>query len=100
MGVGHGKRTMSMIGRSFLFKRDRGAERVKEGAIFRHYGPGQQVETAQVLHIQQDFLGIPHVRFSVRIERPDRGRFEDGPRILNLQDFVHYFSDQVVEVAE
>ena len=91
---------MSMIGRNFLFKRDRGADRVKEGAVFRHYGPGQQVETAEVLQINEDFLGIPHVQFSVRIERPDRGRFEDGPRLLNLQDFIDYFSDQVVEAAE
>jgi hypothetical protein len=42
------------------------------------------VETATVLAIRDDSLGIPHVRYRVSIGRTDNHVFEEGPRVLSL----------------
>lgn len=69
---------------------------VQVGSIFRAKRPGGLVETAKVLEIGPDPMGIPHVRFDLVVERRTRG-FTDvqSQRTLNLQTFASYFSELV-----
>ncbi len=79
-----------------LFKSDRKAPDVREGSVFRHTGPGNRVETAEVVHVGPDFVGIPHVRYKVMVEKC-RIRYTEieARRILNLNSFTTYFSESV-----
>lgn len=42
---------------------------VEEGMTFRRTGSGAFVETAQVLEVMEDRMGIPHVRFRLHVSR-------------------------------
>ncbi len=67
---------------------------VQVGHLFRHVGPGNIIETAYVLHVANDSLGIPHVHYAVVVEQtPDIGFQEE--RTLGLESF----SDRYSEVA-
>ena len=79
-----------------FFKPHRETHEVHEGATYRHNGPGNIVETAQVLHVGPDPMGIPHVRYKVMVEqlRERRTYFQEW-RTLNLESFATYFSETV-----
>ena len=49
---------------------------------------GNYVETATVLELRRDLVGIPHVRYTVVFEHPDAVRIDNGPRTLALASFV------------
>lgn len=42
---------------------------IAEGMVFRRTGIGAFVETAEVLEVVEDRMGIPHVRFNLRVSR-------------------------------
>lgn len=69
---------------------------VREGALYRHSEPSGLRETAEVLHVGPDFMGITHVRYRVMVEREREQQFgfEDA-RILNIETFADYFSETV-----
>lgn len=69
---------------------------VREGATYRHTGPGDLTETAEVLHIGPDAMGITHVRYRVLVSRARErfAKFEDS-RTLNIETFSDYFSETV-----
>ena len=79
-----------------FFKLDRKAPDVREGSVFRHTGPGSRIETAEVVHVGPDRVGIPHVRYKVMVEK-SRVRYTEieARRILNLDSFTTYFSETV-----
>ena len=66
---------------------------VIEGSVFRRTTPGKIVETARVLAVSKDSVGIPHVRFSVHYERVDTA---DELRTLALSSFSELFSERVL----
>lgn len=68
--------------------------KVREGASYRHRGPGELTETAKVLHVGPDPMGIPHVRYHVMVESEcdHSANFEDS-RTLNIETFADYFSE-------
>ena len=66
---------------------------ISEGAAFRHPQDGPFVETAVVLSLCRDLLGIPHVRFMVSFEQSARTVLEDGPRILSLTAFTSRYRE-------
>jgi hypothetical protein len=66
---------------------------IAEGAAFRHPLPGAVVETARVLSLRSDLLGIPHVRFMVSYEQSERTILQDGPRILSLTAFASRYRE-------
>lgn len=69
---------------------------VRVGSVFRHSGPGDMIETAKVLEIEPDAMGIPHVRYELMIERNHRRLNDlDTRRTLNLQTFSSRFSELV-----
>ena len=79
-----------------LFKSSHKPLDVREGEFYRHSEPSGLRETAEVLHVSQDALGITHVRFRVMVERARelRANFEDS-RTLNIETFADYFSESV-----
>lgn len=78
-----------------LFSR-RGADpaSVKSGRIFRHSDGKGRSETATVIDLCE-ILGMPHVRYDLRIDQPGHRPFEDGPRVLGMKTFVEHFSEPV-----
>ena len=75
---------------SGFFSRDRrGEDVVKEGSRFFRHRPDRMLETATVLSVSSDRMGIPHVRYNLEIQKL-RGttKFSDGPRSLALETFM------------
>ncbi|NKB57085.1 MAG: hypothetical protein GKS00_12210 [Alphaproteobacteria bacterium] len=77
---------------SFLFdgisRLRRRRDPVSVGAQFERVHPDRTVETAKVLSVLNDPLGIPHVRYAVTMKKPLRTTsFRDGPRLLALEAF-------------
>ena len=65
---------------------------IRVGGTYRHSGPGNVVETAKVIDVGPDAMGIPHVRYEVQVEqsRVRQTRFA-ATRTLNLETFAEYF---------
>jgi len=55
----------------------------------------QCLETATVLDLRRDLVGIPHVHFSVAYERSDADWLDGGPRTLALSRFVDEYRRRV-----
>ena len=69
---------------------------VREGSVFQHRGPGNLIETAKVLDIVPDAMGIPHVRYDLEVERNKMPLDSlTSSRTLNLQSFTSHFTDSV-----
>ena len=68
---------------------------LKPGDSYRRQHRHRFVETATVVDLRSDPVGIPHVRFVVKFERPDAGRVEGGSRILALRSFVSNYRERV-----
>ena len=81
---------------SQFLRPDRKIQEVRVGKCYRHVGPGELVETAKVIEIRQDPMGIAHVRYEVIVQRTKErlARVEDL-RTLNLITFSTYFSEQI-----
>lgn len=61
---------------------------IEVGEQFQRVHPDRTVETAKVLSVLKDPLGIPHVRYAVTIKKPLRTKsFREGPRLLALEAF-------------
>ncbi len=76
-----------------FFKRHRVPDDVKAGSVFRRIHRDNMVETARVLSVAEDCFGIPHVRFRVCYERPNRMFLEDA-RVLALESFARQYCGQ------
>ena len=70
------------------------ADRIKVGSTYRHAGPGDIIETAKVIDVGPDPMGIPHVVYRVEIERGQQRQCVER-RTLNLQSFSERFSEIV-----
>jgi hypothetical protein len=66
---------------------------IVEGSAYRHTHPDRVTETARVLSVVRDQLGIPHVRFMVVYERREQPVLKDGPRILSLSAFTSHYRE-------
>ena len=81
---------------SLFFKRGKSVQYLKAGSIFRRRRDDATEETAKVLSVSTDSLGIPHVRYEIEIgRRGAQTRFRDGPRVLALQSFIGAYRDPV-----
>ena len=69
---------------------------VRVGATFKLTRPGAWVETAKVLGIGQDTMGVPHVRFELAVRRTpgDEVCFADL-RTLGLESFASRYPELV-----
>lgn len=66
---------------------------VNEGAFYRRSRGPHIVETAKVIAVVPDGLGIPHVRFFLQIQSPCEVAFEQ--RTLALQSFATLYGEQI-----
>lgn len=67
---------------------------IRPGGTYVHRGAGNVVETARVIDVGPDGMGIPHVRFEVLVERSkERHTHFEAVRTLNLQTFAETFSE-------
>ena len=81
---------------AFLSLRSRAnPDDVKPGESFRRRQETQLVETATVLGLREDLLGIPHVQFKIAIECSDANCFEETSRILAVEAFLEAYPDHV-----
>jgi hypothetical protein len=76
-----------------LMKAPRRDPQIETGCIYRHTGPGDIVETARVIRVHEDAMGIPHVSYDVMVSKSQAG-FKER-RTLNLKSFSEYFRDPV-----
>lgn len=77
---------------SLWFKSGKREQDVQIGSVFRHRINRDIVETAKVLEIAKDSLGIPHVTFDVRVEKPHFAGFSER-RTLGLSSFYDRFHE-------
>ena len=68
---------------------------VKPGESFRRRQETRLVETATVLGLREDLLGIPHVQFKIAIECSDANCFEEASRILAMEAFLEAYPEHV-----
>ncbi len=66
-------------------------QEVTVGSVFRNIRKGNIIETAKVLDIAPDSMGVPHVHYSVSIQSSHRKCFEEQ-RTLGLASFAERFS--------
>lgn len=77
-----------------FFRKQHPADDIQPGCVFRHC-TNKLTETAEVLSLMTDEMGIPHVRFQVTIQAPYQRPFVDGPRTLNLRSFKERYREAV-----
>ncbi|HET8729342.1 MAG TPA: hypothetical protein VFO41_17710 [Alphaproteobacteria bacterium] len=70
-------------------------ETISAGAQFRRTMPSKASEIAQVVAVSSDRTGIPHVRFRLRVERPDRPAVQSAERTLSLAAFKQLFPERL-----
>jgi len=81
---------------AFLSLRSRpNPDDVRPGESFRRRQETQLVETATVLGLREDLLGIPHVQFKIAIECSDANCFEEASRILAVEAFLEAYPEHV-----
>jgi hypothetical protein len=78
-----------------LFKRELDLDVIRAGSVYRRVRRDNTVETATVLAIRDDSLGIPHVRYRISIGRADHHVFEEGPRVLSLSCFAEHYLERL-----
>ncbi len=65
-------------------------QEVKIGGVFRNVRRGNIIETARVLDIVPDPMGVPHVHFMVSVGSVHQNCFEEH-RTLGLATFAERF---------
>ena len=74
-----------------LLKSTSSRQNVNVGEIFRRVRRGNIVETAKVLDIAPDSMGVPHVHYEVSIRGGEQHCFEEQ-RTLGLACFAERFT--------
>jgi hypothetical protein len=69
---------------------------LKPGDSYRRPRRDRVAETATVLTLCADPVGIPHVRFNIAFDHLESGRLEGGMRILALRAFCEAYSERVL----
>jgi hypothetical protein len=72
-----------------------GSDELKPGDRYCRTLENRFLETATILELRPDLVGIPHVRFTVAFEHPHAIRVDDGPRVLALTHFISEYRKQV-----
>ncbi len=73
------------------FKSDVRRQEVQIGGVFRNIRKGNIIETARVLDIVPDPMGVPHVHFMVSVKSAHQDSFEEQ-RTLGLATFAEKFA--------
>ncbi|HVA14432.1 MAG TPA: hypothetical protein VNF99_14375 [Stellaceae bacterium] len=67
---------------------------VKPGHRFFRRRRGNVTETATVVDLRSDIVGIPHVHFSLAFEEAAIGYIDGGNRVLALPSFVAIYQQR------
>jgi hypothetical protein len=51
---------------------------------------------ATVLELRPDLVGIPHVRFTVAVDRPSGAQLDEDTRVLALLSFLETYCERVL----
>ncbi len=70
------------------------AQTIEVGASYQRFGSGALVETAFVLEVGPDRMGIPHVRFRLQVARGTASPTIET-RTLALEAFQNRFKERV-----
>lgn len=70
------------------------AQTIEVGASYRRLGNGALVETAYVLEVGPDKMGIPHVRFKLQVAR-GTSKSPVETRTLALEAFQSRFKERI-----
>ena len=87
------KGKQNMLGQHW-FKEHRSDPEIKAGAVYQHKSTGNVIETARVLDVTSDSLGIPHVVYLLQVEKARASVFEDR-RTLGLESFSERYHETV-----
>ncbi len=88
-----GKRRGSVC---FFMKRGRKVEFVKSGTLFHRSKADNSIETARIIGMRTDALGIVHVRYEVSIARRHiAASYFEGPRTLALEAFAETYDKRL-----
>jgi hypothetical protein len=68
---------------------------IEEGALYRRPDTGSVTETAEVLEVAEDKMGIPHVRFQLHVIRGTDARTEQ--RTLALDIFYARYRERIYD---
>ena len=68
---------------------------VSNGEVFRRTNANRLFETAEVMSVSSDRTGIPHVRYRLRVGRPDRPAIDADERTLALSAFLEQYPERV-----
>ncbi len=68
---------------------------IEVGGCYRRSGSGALVETAYVLDVGPDKMGIPHVRFKLQVARGSAQAATAETRTLALEAFQSKFKERV-----
>ncbi len=68
---------------------------IEEGAVFKRIVSGSMTETAEIVEVGQDRMGIPHVRFNATLLRGHYAASAAEQRTLSLESFCARFRDRV-----
>ena len=74
-----------------LFKHTASKTEVKVGSVFQNIRRNNIIETAKVLDIVPDSLGVPHVHYQVSVHSAHQECFEEQ-RTLGMESFAERFS--------
>lgn len=79
-----------------FFKREGWGDSIEAGSKFRRVRRDHTIETARVLSVRSDGLGIPHVRYELAFEIPRAcERYVDSQRVLALSAFARRYGERV-----
>ncbi len=76
------------------FKSAKQSRHVEIGSEYRHRLGCNVLETAHVLGIEKDLMGIPHVTYDLLVQKSDTRSFSER-RTLALRSFQELFDDSV-----
>ena len=76
------------------FKQPARTDEIKVGSIYKRAHEGNIVETAKVIDVGPDALGIPHVTYEVSVERARLAKYEER-RTLGLESFAERFRESI-----
>ncbi|MEM7168879.1 MAG: hypothetical protein AAF530_01825 [Pseudomonadota bacterium] len=69
---------------------------MRVGEVYHHRLPGNVIETATVLEVGKDRLGIPHVIYERLVDKTEIGRIQEM-RTLALESFNERFFEPETE---
>ncbi|MEQ8357758.1 MAG: hypothetical protein RH942_19650 [Kiloniellaceae bacterium] len=80
--------------RSLFSRKGANPTEIRAGRMFRYDNGSGRLETATVIGLCE-ILGMTHVRYDLRIDKPGHRPFEDGPRVLGMKCFLEHFREPI-----